>query len=128
MGVTYLFHSPHLFGLPTVTQFHDWLHSSWGSLSARVKGYRHCSLCLMYMFLPRSAAKSHYLWSSPVLSGHSSRCPWQKPQLPVFPPQGSFTGRSLVDCLTLFSCGILLLPPPTEVVLHGVGLVHLSCV
>ena len=60
------------------------------------------SLCLMYVFLPRSTAKSPYLWSSPVLSGCSSRHPWCKPQLPVFPPQGSFTGRSSGGHLAIF--------------------------
>ena len=88
--------------LPTMTHFHDWLHSSLGSLSASINRHRCCSLCLMYMFLPRSAATSHYLWSSPILSGHSSRHPWQKLQLPIFPPQQSFTGRLLGDCLTTF--------------------------
>ena len=88
--------------LPTVTQFCDWSHSSWGSLSASINGHQCHSLCLTYMFLPRSAATSHYLWSSPILCGCSSRCPWQKLQLPVFPPQGSFTGRSSGDCLTTF--------------------------
>ena len=103
MGVTYLFHSPH-FCLPlsTMTQFCDWSHSSWGSLSTSINGYRHHSLCLMYVFLPRSAATSHYLWSSSILSGCSSRCPWQKLQLPIFPPQGGFTGRLSDDCLTTF--------------------------
>ena len=57
----------------------------------------------MYMFLQRSAAKSLYLWSSPILSGCSSRHPWSKLQLPIFPPQGSFTGRSLGDHLAI-SC------------------------
>ena len=79
------------------------------------------------MVLPRSAATSCYLRSSPILGGCSSRCPWQKLQLPIFPPQGSFTGRSLGEtALPLFSCGILFLSPLTEVVLHGVGLGHLS--
>ena len=87
--------------LPTMTQFHDCLHSSWGSLSASINGHRHHSLCLMYVFLLRSAATSHYLWSSPILSGCSSRCPWQKPQLPIS-LQGSFTGRSLGNLLTTF--------------------------
>ena len=106
MGVTYPFHSPPFcLALPTMTQFHDWLHYSWGSLSASINGYRHFSLCLMYVFLPRSAARSYYLWSSPILSGCSSRCPQQKLQLPIFPPQGSFTGRSLGDCLTTFLLG-----------------------
>ena len=56
----------------------------------------------MYVFLPRFAAKSLYLWSSPILSGCSGRHPWYKLQLPIFPPQGSFTGRSLGDCLAIF--------------------------
>ena len=55
----------------------------------------------MYVFLWRSAAKSLYLWSLPILNGCSDRCPWFKPQLPIFPPQGSFTGRSLGDCLAI---------------------------
>ena len=39
MGVTYLFHSPSFcLALPTMTQFHDWSHSSWGSLSASING------------------------------------------------------------------------------------------
>ena len=98
MGVTYPFHSPHFnLALPTMTQFHDWSHPSWGPLSASINGYRCHSLCLTYMFLPKSAAKSCYLWSSPILGGCSGRCPWEKPQLPIFPPQGSFTGRSLGD-------------------------------
>ena len=102
-GVTYPFHSlPFCLVLPTMTQFCVWSHSSWGSLSASINGYRHHSLCLMYVFLPRSAAISCYLWSSPILSGHSSRHPQQKLQLPIFPPQGSFTGRLSGDNLTTF--------------------------
>ena len=93
---------PFYLALPTMTQFCDWSHPSWGPLSASVNGYRCHSLCLTYVFLPMSAAKSHYLWSSPILSGHSSRHPQKKPQLPIFPPQGSFTGRSLGDYLTTF--------------------------
>ena len=58
------------------------------------------ALCIV--FLLKCAAKSHYLWSSTILSGCSSRCPWEMPQLPIFPPQGSFTGRSLGDHLTTF--------------------------
>ena len=101
IGVTYPFHSPHFcLALPTMTQFHDWLHSSWGSLCTSINGYRCHSLCRMYVFLLRSAATSHYLWYSPILSGCSGRHPWQKLQLPIYPPQSSFTGRSLGDHLT----------------------------
>ena len=85
-----------------MAQFPDWLHHLWGSLSASVNRHRCHSLYLMYMFLPKSAAKSHYLWSSPILSRHSGRHPQEKLQLPVFPPQGSFTGRSSGDHLTTF--------------------------
>ena len=102
--VTYPFHYPSILclALPTMTQFCDWLHSLWGSLSASINGHWCNSLCLTYLFLLRSAATLHYLRSSPILSGHSSRHPWQKSQLPIFPPQGDFTGRSLGDCLTTF--------------------------
>ena len=60
------------------------------------------SLCLMYVSFWGLQPKSLYLGSSPVLSGHSSRCPWSKLQLPIFPPQGSFTGRLLGDHLAIF--------------------------
>ena len=104
-----------------MTQFCEWLHSLWGSLSASIKGHWCRSLCLTYVFLPRSAATSHYLRSSPIFGGCSSRCPWQKSQLPVFPPQGSFTGRSLGDCLTIVLLWHPISSPLTEVVLCGVG-------
>ena len=109
MGVTYPFHSPHFcLALPTMIQFHDWLHSSWGSLSASINRHGCCSLCLTYMFLLRSAATSHYLWSSPILRGHSGRCPQQKLQPTIFQPQGCFTGRLLGDHITTF---LLWCPP-----------------
>ena len=62
--------------LPTVTQFHEWSHSLLGSLSASINGHQCCSLHHTHVFLPRSPATSHYLWSSPIFSGCSSRCPW----------------------------------------------------
>ena len=49
----------------------------------------------------RSAATSYYLRSSSILGGHSGRCPWQKLQLSIFPPRGTFTGRSSGDCLII---------------------------
>ena len=55
----------------------------------------------MHVFLWRSAAKSPYLWSSPIFGGCSSRRPQFKLQLPIYLPQGSFTGRSLGDCLAI---------------------------
>ena len=90
--------TPPLLGLalPTMTQFHEWLHSSWGSLSASIN--RHCcySLHLTCMFLPSSHIREALLVGCQVTA------------------------------LPLFSCDILFLSPLAEVVLHGVGLVHLS--
>ena len=108
MGVTYQFSLPWFcLALPTMTQFHDWLHSSWGSLSTSANRYRCHSLCLTYVFLLRSAATSHYLRSSPILGGCSSRCPWQKLQLPIFPPQEDLLVGCWMTALPLSSCGIL---------------------
>ena len=43
---------PFYLAFPTMTQFCDWLHPSWGSLSTSINRYRHHSLCLTYVFLP----------------------------------------------------------------------------
>ena len=45
---------------------------------------------------------------------------------PFFHPREALLVGHWVTTLPLSSCGILLFSPPTEVVLHGVGLVHLS--
>ena len=45
---------------------------------------------------------------------------------PFFNPREALLAGHWVTTLPLLSCGILLLSPLTEVVLHGVGLVHLS--
>ena len=84
------------------------------------------SLCLMYMFLLRSAATSCYLWSSPILSGCSSRCPWKKLQLSIFHPREALLVGHWVTTLPLSSCDVLFFSTLTEVVLHRIGLVHLS--
>ena len=47
---------------------------------------------------------------------------------PFFHPREAFLVGRQVTTLPLFSCGVLSSSPPEEVVLHGVGLVHLSCV
>ena len=85
-----------------MTHFSDWLHSSLGSLFASINRYRHHSLCLTYVFLPKFAARSPYLWSSPILSGCSGSCLQYMLQFAISPPQGSFTGRSSGDCFTTF--------------------------
>ena len=45
---------------------------------------------------------------------------------PFFHPREALLVGHQVTTLPLSSCGILFFSPPTEVVLHGVGLVHLS--
>ena len=102
--------------LPTMTQFSGWSHSSWDSLSTSINRYRRHSLCLMYVFLLRSAATSHYLWSSPILSKCSGRHPQQKPQLPIFHPKEallvglwvpyhySLMASSFLQLLQMYSC------------------------
>ena len=45
---------------------------------------------------------------------------------PFFHPREALLVGCRVTILPLSSCGILFLSPLTEVVLHGVGLVHLS--
>ena len=112
--------------LPTMTQFLDWLHSSWGSLSASINRHQHCSLCLTYMFL--QGLQPHHITcglhpssvDTPV-DIHSRSC-----NFPFFHTREALLVGCQVTALPLSSCGILFLSPLTEVVLHGVGLVHLS--
>ena len=78
------------------------------------------------MFLPRSQSH-HITWGlhpSPVdapvdVHSRSHNFPF------IYPREALLVGH-WVTVLPLFSCGIHFLPPLTEVVLHGVGLVHLS--
>ena len=115
-----------ILALPAVIQFSEWQHPSIGSLSASINGHRcHPSaLCMCSSGVP--AAKSPYLWSSPIFSGCSSRHPWSKPQLSIFPPLGSSSGRSSgVRLAILLLWHVITSSPPKEVVLQGVGLVHL---
>ena len=52
---------------------------------------------------------------------HSRSC-----NFPFFHPREALLVGHRVTALPLSSCGILFFSLPTEVVLHGVGLVHLS--
>ena len=45
---------------------------------------------------------------------------------PFFHPREALLVGNQVTTLPLSSCGVLFISLPTEVVLHGVGLVHLS--
>ena len=78
MGAVCPFHSPLHFvrlALPAMTQFSEWQHSSFGSLSASINGYR-CHPSALHTCPSGGLQPNHpYLESSPIFSGHSSRCP-----------------------------------------------------
>ena len=86
----------------------------WSTIHQHHMGYRrHPSALHTYSF--QGLQPNHFTCGpSPVLGGCSSRCPQSKLQLPIFPPQGSFTGRSLGDCLAVF-----LLWHPLIITSHG---------
>ena len=127
LGVLTHFTSPSFcLALPTMTQFHEWSHSLWGSLSASINRHWCCSLCLLHMFFLRSAAASHFLRSSPVFCDAPVDIHGWSHNFPFIHPREALLVGHWVTTLPLFSCGIHFISPPTEVFLHGVGLVHLS--
>ena len=128
-GGTYPFHYPLCLALPIMTQFGEWSHSSWGSLSASASTDIDVipSAKCTYVFLPRSAVTSYYLRSWPIFCGCSR---WMSTAEVVTShlsiPREALLVGPWVTTLPLFSCGIIFVSPPIEVILHGVGLVHLS--
>ena len=122
----YLPVTPPCLVLLTMTQFHEWSHQSWGSLSTGVYGQQCHSLSQMHMFLLTSTATSHYLRSSPIFSGCSVDTHSRSHNFPLIHPREVLLAGHRVTALPLLSCGVILVSPPKEVGLHGVGLVHLS--
>ena len=128
MGATYPFNPPFYFylALPAVTQFSEWQHSSSGPLSASINGYR-ClpsALCMCSFQGPQPSHFTCGLHPSSVdalVDVHSPSC-----NFPFFHPREALLVGHRVTTLPSCSCGVLLSSPPMEVVLHGVGLVHLS--
>ena len=66
---------------------------------------------------------THYLKSSPILSGCSGRCPWEKS---LIHPREVFLAWCWVDVIPPSSHGVVSLSLPLGVGLTGVGLVHQS--
>ena len=128
MQVTCPFHSHHFIYLafPAVTQFSEWQHSSSGSLSPSINGYR-CHPSALHMCSFGGLQPNHFtcgLHPSSVdalVDIHNSSC-----NFPFFHPREALLVGHWVMALPSLSCGILFPSPPKEVVLHGVGLVHLS--
>ena len=130
-GVIYPFHSPHyVFVWPCLL----WPSSVSSSIPLLVHylpasmGYRHhpSALCMCSF---QGLQPNHFtcgLHPSSVdalVDIHSPNCNFL-----VFHPREALLLGHWVTTLPSFSCGILSSSPPMEVVLHGVGLLHLSCV
>ena len=127
---TCLLHFPHFIwlALPALTQFSEWQYSSFGSLSASVNGYRrHPSAlhtCSSGGLQPNhSTCGLHPSSVDTPVEVHDPSC-----NFPFFHPRESLLVGHRVTTLPFFSGGILSLSPPKEVLIHGVRLVHLSCV
>ena len=127
--------------LPTMIQFCEWLHSSWGSLwpssvsSGIHLGVHYPPVSTAIDIIPSTlhmcsfwGLQSHHItWDlhpslvdAPV-DVHGRSC-----NFPLFHPREALLVGHQVTALPLFSCGILSFSPLTEVVLCGVGLVYLS--
>ena len=114
--------------LPALTQFSEWQHSSLGLLSASINGYRHrpsaLHMCSFWGLQPNHFTCGLHLSSVDALVDiHGLSC-----NFPFFHPREALLVGHWVTAFPSFSCSVLFSSPPMEVVLHGVGLVHLSCV
>ena len=126
MGLLTHFTPPILIlALPAMTQFSEWQPSSIGSLSASINGYR-CRPSALRTCSSGVQQPNHLtcglhpsLVDAPVDVHNPSH------NFPFFHPwEASLVGH-WVSALPFCSCGIITSSPPKEVVLRGVGLVHL---
>ena len=122
------FHSPLLIllAVPAMTQSSEWQHSSFGLLSASFNRYGCCPSAL-HTCPSRGLQPNHFtcgLHPSVVDAPVDIHDP--SSNFPFFHPREALLVGCWVTALPCFSCGILSSSPPKEVVLHGVGLVHLS--
>ena len=117
-----------ILALPAVTQFSEWQHSSFGSLSTSVNGYRCCpsALCTCSSGVQQPNHLTCGLHPSSVDALVDVHDPSHN-FLFFHPWEALLVGR-WVTALPFCSCGIIISSPPKEVVLQGVGLVHLYCV
>ena len=114
-----------ILALPAMIQFSEWQPSSIGSLSTSINGYR-CHPSALCTCSSGVQQPNHFtcglhpsLVDGPV-DVHNPIC-----NFPFFHPwEASLVGRQ-VSALPFCSCGIITSSPPKEVVLQGVGLVHL---
>ena len=122
---TYLLHPPCLV-LLTMTQFHEWLHQSWGSLFAGIYGQQCHSLGQKYVFPPTSTGTSYYLRLHPSSVDALVDIHGRSLNFLLIHPREVLLAGLWVTALPPLSCGVIVISLPLEVGLHGVGLVNLS--
>ena len=131
MGVICPFHFPYyVFVWPCL----PWPSSVSGSISLLVHylpasmGYRHhpSALCTCSFHGLQSNHFNCGLHLSSVDAPVDVHSPSHN--FPFFHPREALLAGHHVTTLPSFACGVLSLSPPMEVVLHGMGLVHLSYV
>ena len=108
-----------------MSQFSEWQHSSVGSLSTSVNRYR-CRPSALCMCSSRVQQPNHLtcgLHPSSVDAPVDVHDPSHN--FPFFHPWEALLVGRWVTTLPFCSCGIIISSPPKEVVLQGVGLVHL---
>ena len=127
MGLLSHFTPPSIgLALPALTQFSEWQCSSFGSLSASFNWYR-CHPSALCTCSSRGLQPNH-LTCGLHLSSVDAPVDIHDPSrnFPFFHPWEAFLVGHRVTALPSCSCGIIFSSPPREVVLQGVGLVHLS--
>ena len=123
---TYPLHPP-LLVLLTVTQFHEWSHGSQGSpmasMGSNIIPSAKCTCSFQHLqphHITRGLHPSSVDAPADIHSRNHNFC------FLLIHPREVFLAGHWVTTLPILSCGIILLSPPVEVGLCGVGLVHLS--
>ena len=100
---------------------HYWLHYPPASMGSDVTPSALCTCSFQGLQPHHITCGLHPSSVDAPVDVHGRSC-----NFPFIRPREALLVGHQVSALPLFSCGIHFLPPLTEVVLHGVGLVHLS--
>ena len=129
MGLLTHFTPPILIlALPAMTQFSEWQPSFIGSLSTSINGYRHHPSALHTCSSGVQQPNHLTCGLHPSLVDAAADIHDPSHNFPFFHPWEALLVGCQVSALPFCSCGIITSSPPKEVVLQGVGLVHLYCV
>ena len=128
MGVTYPLHSPLVFDWPCLLWpssmsgcIHCWVHYLPASMGSNITPSALCTCSFQGLQPHHITCGLHPSSVDSLVDIHGRSCNF----LFIHSREALLVGHQ-VTTLPLFSCGIYFLPPLTEVVLCGVGLVHLS--